>query len=119
MNGMYPMIMIAICSTLTLSSVATAQTFQESLSNGIEAIEMRKGQEAISHLTKAIHKAPKSADAYYYRGCAYRLINDSNSWPPQKASKYKVFDIQTSPEHISVHYITKLAQTLACREIAA
>src|SRR5262245_59966390 len=46
---------------------------QESLKKGKEVLENFKAKEAITHLTEAIRREPKNAEAYYHRGRAYDL----------------------------------------------
>src|ERR1700752_4847598 len=66
-------IVALVCPLLlrALLAPSSGDAAQESLKKGKEALEKYNAKEAITHLTEAIRKDPKNAEAYYYRGLAY------------------------------------------------
>jgi tetratricopeptide (TPR) repeat protein len=64
-------ILTAILFGMILPPASLADCNNESLRKGKEALEKNQIKEAIDHLTKAIEKDPKNAEAHCLRGRAY------------------------------------------------
>lgn len=78
------------------SGIVLSPKAQKEVAKGMEALQVRKFDEAIKHLDAAHHLAPNHPDISYMLGVAYEKKNDVAT-----ACKYWDEALQTEPRHLS------------------